>query len=353
MDTPCPPQADGPRCPEHPWAPAVALCVGCGRFLCRECRVLQGNRNYCRSCLASTGKPAAPPGPWLGPVAPGTMIQGHPQPYQTPHRTPPPGYHQQCPLPLHGYPPAPLPLRAPREEVFPCTPWGVGEAVLVFAVSVVLASVVSYALALVLRSSFSATASVFLVIFTSSVVLYSFLLAGTFFSVKVRHGSTLAAIGLRSDGFGRGVAMGFVMGAPVFVVAIGVAYAIQKLFHPTTTDQLSRSVTTLSSGNVGWGLVALLAVTLILLAPICEEIFFRGFLYPALRNRMSRQPAMILNGVLFAAAHFEIVGFLPRFLLGWGLCYVYERNRTLGGPMTAHALYNALVLLLAGVFKVF
>ncbi len=349
MDTPCPPEADGARCLEHPWAPAVARCVVCGRFLCRACRALLDNRNYCRSCLAATGNPATPPGPQFGPGAPGAMTQWRPRTYPAP----PPGYRQQRPFPPYGYPPAPMPYRAPREEVFPGTPWGVGEAVLVFAVSVILASAISYMLALVLRASFSATASVFLVIFTSSVVLYSFLLAGTFYSVKVRHGSTFSAIGLKPDGFGHGVALGFVLGAPIFAVAIGVAYAIQKLLHPTTTDQLSKSVTTLSSGNVGWGLIALLALTLVVLAPVCEEVFFRGYLYPALRNRMSKQPAMILNGVLFAAAHFEIIGFLPRFLLGWGLCYVYERNRTLGGPMTAHALYNALVLLLAGAFKIF
>lgn len=246
-----------------------------------------------------------------------------------------------------------MPYRRQQEIVFPGAPWGVGEAILIFAISVVLASGISYLVAVLLRQSFSATTSIFLVIFVSSVVLYSFLLAGTFYSVRVRHHSTLAAIGLKRDGFGHGVAMGFVLGLPVFIIAVFVAFLIQKLIHPTTTDQLSKSVNTLSSGTVGWGLVALLVVTLVVLAPVCEEIFFRGYLYPALRNRMSKQPAMILNGVLFAAAHFEIVGFLPRFLLGWGLCYIYERNRTLGGPMTAHSLYNGLVLLLAGVFRVF
>ena len=64
---------------------------------------------------------------------------------------------------------------------------------------------------------------------------------------------------------------------------------------------------------------------------------------------MSRTPAMVLNGALFAAAHFELIGFLPRFLLGWALCWIYERNRTLTGSITGHALYNGLILLLSGV----
>ena len=347
MDTPCPPGEPRPGCAQHPSAPAVARCVRCNKLLCSLCRVVDGNRNYCRTCLPAenAGEPVAGPA-GLPAGTPPDMGYGYAPPYQPP----PPGYYQGYQYP---YPPPPITYRQPREIVFPGAPWGVGEAILIFAVSVVLASGVSFLIAQMLKNSFSTTTTVFLVIFISSVVLYTFLLGGTFYSVRVRHRSTLAAIGLKTEGFGHGIALGFVMGAPVFLAAILAAFVIQKLVNPTTTDQLSKSVNTLSSGTVGWGLVALLAVTLVILAPVCEEIFFRGYLYPALRNRMSKQPAMILNGVLFAAAHFEIVGFLPRFLLGWGLCYIYERNRTLGGPMTAHALYNGLVLLLAGVFRVF
>ena len=85
-----------------------------------------------------------------------------------------------------------------------------------------------------------------------------------------------------------------------------------------------------------------------------EEIFFRGYLYPTIRNKVSSaQVAMILNGFLFALAHFDLLGFLPRFLLGYGLCYMYERNRTLAGPMVGHALYNGLLILITGVLNAF
>ncbi|MHB8894491.1 MAG: B-box zinc finger protein [Candidatus Geothermincolia bacterium] len=345
MDIPCPPGETRPGCAAHPSAPAVARCVRCGRLTCSLCRVVHGNRNFCRSCAAAGAA-----------IAPGAAGGGPPPPqaawgygaYGPPQQPAPQGYY-----PGYQYPPPPIPYRQPHEIVFPGAPWGVGEAVLIFIISVVLASAVTFLVALLLRNSFTPTSAIFVIIFISSVVLYAFLLTGTFYSVKVRHRSTLAAIGLKQDGFGHGVALGFIIGLPVFVGAILVAYVIQKLVNPTTTDQLSKSVNTISSGTVSWSLIALLALTLVILAPVCEEIFFRGYLYPALRNRMSKQPAMILNGLLFAAAHFEIIGFLPRFLLGWGLCYIYERNKTLGGPMTGHALYNGIVLLLAGVFRVF
>jgi uncharacterized protein len=364
METACPPGSTRPQCTEHPQAPATARCVRCNKLLCSVCRVVYGNRNYCHSCYekvgAGQGAPAQPYRDYVPPAHPGAYPpqQGanNAGPAQ-PFNPPPPGYygpaHQPPPPGYYPYQYPPVPYRPAREVVFPGAPWGLGEAVLIFAISVVLASAASFLIAQVLRTSFTSTTSSFLLIFLSSVVLYTFLLAGTFYSVKVRHHSTLAALGLKLDGFGHGVALGFVLGMPLFLGAIFIAFIIQKLVNPTTTDQVSRSVNNIASGSVGWGLVALLFITLVILAPVCEEIFFRGYLYPALRNRMNKQPAMIINGALFAAAHFELVGFLPRFLLGWGLCYIYERNRTLGGPMTGHALYNGLVLLLLGVFHVF
>jgi len=62
---------------------------------------------------------------------------------------------------------------------------------------------------------------------------------------------------------------------------------------------------------------------------------------------MNMQPAMILNSLIFAAVHFELIGFLPRLVLAYGLCYVYEKNRTIAAPIVGHALYNGLIVLLA------
>ncbi len=244
--------------------------------------------------------------------------------------------------------------RPPRETVFPGAPWGVGEALIIFAISFLLGSGLSYAVYAVLRQSFSSTTATFLLIFLSSVILYALLLAGTFYSVKVRHGSTLTALGLKLDGLGSALTWGAVLGLPLFVAAIALAYVSQQIFRNTNApDTVSKSVTRITSGGVSPGLIFLLVVTLVILAPICEEIFFRGYLYPALRNRMDMQPAMIINGVLFAAAHFELIGFLPRALLGYGLCYIYERRHNLAGSMLGHAIYNGLILVLSGLLNLF
>jgi CAAX protease family protein len=244
--------------------------------------------------------------------------------------------------------------RKVRETVFPGTPWGVGEAVIIFIIAFFGASVLSAGLYLVLRETMSTTTALFLLIFLSSVILYALLLGGTYFSVKVRHRSTLTSLGLKLDGLGSGFLMGIGLGIPLFIGAILLAYVSSLFFRsPTSTDVFSRSMNKISSGGVNAGLIFLLFVTLVVLAPVCEEIFFRGYLYPALRNRMDMQPAMLINGAMFAAAHFEPIGFLPRFFLGYGLCYIYEKRRNLSGPIAGHALYNGLILLLSGFLQIF
>lgn len=67
------------------------------------------------------------------------------------------------------------------------------------------------------------------------------------------------------------------------------------------------------------------------LSPFAEEIFFRGFLYRALRNQLPVWPAAILVGAMFAAIHTEYaLGTIPQLMFyGVLTCLVYERTGSL------------------------
>ena len=87
-------------------------------------------------------------------------------------------------------------------------------------------------------------------------------------------------------------------------------------------------------------------VIIIVVAPLCEEIFFRGFLYRILRGRMGLWPALILNGALFGSVHLASGGPLAVALiapLGFLLCLVYERSGSIYPGIALHALNNAIV----------
>ena len=82
-----------------------------------------------------------------------------------------------------------------------------------------------------------------------------------------------------------------------------------------------------------------------LLAPICEELFFRGYLMGVFA-KAGRGRAIATAALLFAAAHGVDAAFLPRFLLGCLLGGMARRTGSILAPMLMHGCYNAAVLLL-------
>lgn len=81
-----------------------------------------------------------------------------------------------------------------------------------------------------------------------------------------------------------------------------------------------------------------------IVAPLVEEIFFRGFLFQGFRQRYGWVPAMLISSAIFAAAHLDPVAFIPTFLLGAVLAYVYHRSNSVWPGVILHFLVNAFGL---------
>jgi membrane protease YdiL (CAAX protease family) len=82
----------------------------------------------------------------------------------------------------------------------------------------------------------------------------------------------------------------------------------------------------------------------VILAPLFEEIIFRGLLFPTLHARFGSLPAIGGSALLFALAHgYGLVAFLAVFWSGllWG--WAYSRTGSLLPGMAAHAVNNGLV----------
>ena len=97
--------------------------------------------------------------------------------------------------------------------------------------------------------------------------------------------------------------------------------------------------------NEGTGLLLLSAGLVCVLAPICEEFLFRGYIFTALCNWRGPWPAAILTGLLFGGVHAgsaPVVDLLPLAVLGFGLCLLYRRSNSLYPCIAAHSLNNSL-----------
>jgi|SRR5262245_4780437 len=80
---------------------------------------------------------------------------------------------------------------------------------------------------------------------------------------------------------------------------------------------------------------------LIVLAPIIEELMFRGIFLSRWATKWGMRRAMVISALLFAILHIEMVG---AFLFALCMTILYLRYRTLLVPMAAHALNNAMVV---------
>jgi membrane protease YdiL (CAAX protease family) len=91
----------------------------------------------------------------------------------------------------------------------------------------------------------------------------------------------------------------------------------------------------------------LVILAVVILAPIAEEIFFRGVVFNALLRESGRRWAYIGSSALFAVIHVSLVALVPIFVLGLALAWIYQRTGNLLAPMAMHATVNAISVALA------
>lgn len=93
-----------------------------------------------------------------------------------------------------------------------------------------------------------------------------------------------------------------------------------------------------------------LLVFAVILAPIAEEILFRGILLPLLVRRTGAMAGLLLTAAAFAALHGNLGTLVPLALISIALSLAYARTGTLLVPMVMHALFNGANLALLWSF---
>ena len=80
----------------------------------------------------------------------------------------------------------------------------------------------------------------------------------------------------------------------------------------------------------------------VVVAAVCEEALFRGFLLRGLKRVIGGDAAIIFSAALFALGHDSVMAWLPIFSFGLILGYVYDRTGSLWVPIGLHAAFNAV-----------
>ena len=100
----------------------------------------------------------------------------------------------------------------------------------------------------------------------------------------------------------------------------------------------------LSAGEAGlWGL-AFALISACVLAPLAEELLYRGVLFRSFWNRLGVIPAMVLSSVIFAVLHFyDGYGLAMVGTFGLSCALLYAATGSLGATIALHMLYNSAI----------
>lgn len=149
-------------------------------------------------------------------------------------------------------------------------------------------------------------------------------------------------LGLRpaagSAGLTRAGAVGAAGGVGIWGLAIAIGFLQSALGFPPEEQEALRALLTSAAGRpVGIAFV-------VLVAPVAEETFFRGFAYAYLARYAAETSATVVSAAVFALVHLNPTALPVYFVIGLGLAAIYRRAGNLVAPVVAHAVANALTV---------
>lgn len=153
--------------------------------------------------------------------------------------------------------------------------------------------------------------------------------------------SSFALVGLRRYRIWRNIKVGMIAFLCFLVVLICINFLENRVVQALHLKVIWQEPVELMMSAKSLASQIGLAVLAIIIAPFTEELFFRGFLQGILRKRCGSNLAIFGTALLFASTHINIFVFLPLFVLGLMLGYLYDRTQSLAAPVALHAFQNA------------
>lgn len=165
------------------------------------------------------------------------------------------------------------------------------------------------------------------------------------FVVTVTYKQSLKSLGLSFKNWLKNVAVGivgYISLLPILFLIVFAAFTLARRLNYQPPVQPVFDLFLIEQRKV----IIILSMILVgVLGPVGEEIFFRGFLYKAIRNRFGVRCGLILSAAIFAGLHNNLIGFFPIMALAILLAYLYEKSGSLIPSITAHIIHNSFIIL--------
>ncbi len=137
------------------------------------------------------------------------------------------------------------------------------------------------------------------------------------------------------------VPLGLVVGIGLQLVVLPLLYVPILEFVDADPSEAAEELVSIVDGPVD---ALLMVLVVAVMAPLVEELFYRGLVLGALLQRLPVAAAVIVQAVVFAGAHLQLVQFPGLLVVGLVCGYLRIRYDRLGPAWAAHFGFNAITL---------
>ena len=185
-------------------------------------------------------------------------------------------------------------------------------------------------------------ASVLLLFFAQSLFCYLLVIAGIWVFLAATQRSAEYQFGFSRVSASNLVRWSLVVCGAVFFIELPLSHLIDRVMTWLQVPHPQQEAVEMFRQFRRPAEILLFMLNAVLVVPLIEELFFRGFLYSFLKRFTSTWGAIVLSAGIFAFAHQNLASVLPLWLLGIVLATAYEHTGSLLLPMCIHGCFNLI-----------
>lgn len=142
--------------------------------------------------------------------------------------------------------------------------------------------------------------------------------------------------------FGLSLLLYLAMLPPLWLISAIYQLLLQQAGHDFYLQDVAQILTV----PAAWTMRIALLFIVVVVAPVFEEIIFRGILLPFIVRRFGFWPGIVLVSLIFGGLHLHLPSFLPLFLLSVVFCLAFARTQSLLVPIGMHMAFNGVTVAL-------
>ena len=186
-------------------------------------------------------------------------------------------------------------------------------------------------------------------LFVHEILQCAIIIGGVVWFLHLR-GKTMHQIGWKAPENAQVYISAVIFGVVTCSFMLVVSGVLTQIFPQWATTQ--NVIETTLQVNSSWGLlVSFLSVGI--MAPLCEEVLFRGYLYHAVHVRFGKWASVIIVSFLFAIVHGQWFQLFPLFMAGVFLNWFYLRSESLIATVLMHSAWNTFSLFLVVYLNIY